>query len=451
MISDVEEKVLVGGVPAKGIEEIGVGMFNKFMSNKVSRNAAWIIAGRVYHMLLAFFVGLLTARYLGPKNCGLINYAATYTSFFASFCTLGINSIIVKNFVDHPDEEGETIGSAIALRFVSSAFSLIMMLCITFIADRNESITHIVVFLCGIGVLFQVFDIFNYWFQAHLQSKFSALSTAISYTVVSIYKTWLLVTEKDVQWFAISTSIDYLVVALVLFVVYRRTNGPRISCSLRKAKELFLCSYHFILSGLMVSIYGSTDKFMLKQMLSESEVGYYSTAIQVCNIWVFVLSAIIDSMYPVILQSFERDKKRFEVQNRRLYAIVFYVSTIVSLGLSIVAPFLITVLYGESYKPAANPLRIITWYTAFSYLGVARNAWVVCHNYQKYLKYLYIGAAITNVVLNFILIPLMGTSGAALASLLTQISTIIIFPAMIKELRPNTKLMLQAFALKGIK
>ncbi len=70
------------------------------LSSKVTRNASWIIAGRVYHMLLAFVVGLLTARYLGPSNFGLVNYAATYTGFFASFCTLGINSVIVKNFVD---------------------------------------------------------------------------------------------------------------------------------------------------------------------------------------------------------------------------------------------------------------------------------------------------------------------------------------------------------------
>ena len=107
------------------------------LSSKVTRNASWIIAGRVYHMLLALFVGLLTARYLGPSNFGLINYAATYTSFFASFCTLGINSVIVKNFVDYPDEEGETVGSAIVLRTVSSVLSLLMMVCITLIADNG--------------------------------------------------------------------------------------------------------------------------------------------------------------------------------------------------------------------------------------------------------------------------------------------------------------------------
>lgn len=419
------------------------------LSSKVTRNAGWIIAGRIYHMLLAFFVGLLTARYLGPSNFGLINYAATYTSFFASFCTLGINSVIVKNFVDHPDEEGETIGSAIVLRTVSSILSVLMMICITMISDKGETTTHIVVFLCGIGVLFQVMDTLNYWFQSKLESKYSAFATVVSYTVVSAYKVWLLVTGKSVEWFAISTSIDYMVVAVILLLLYQRRDGPRFKYSLRKAKELLLSSYHFILAGLMVSIYGSTDKFMLKQMLDESEVGFYSTAVSLCNTWVFLLTAIIDSLYPGILQAFE-NKKLFERKNKQLYAIVFYVSVSVSLLFSLLASPIIGILYGEAYAPAAAPLRIITWYIAFSYLGVARNAWIVSYDKQSCLKYLYIGAAATNILLNVIMIPLWGATGAALASLLTQISTILLFPALIKSLQPNVKLMIDAILLKDV-
>ena len=87
--------------------------------SKVAKNASWLIAGRVVQMVLSFFVGLLTARYLGPGNYGLISYAATYTTFFASLCTLGINSIIVKNFIDYPEEEGVTLCTAIVLRAIS--------------------------------------------------------------------------------------------------------------------------------------------------------------------------------------------------------------------------------------------------------------------------------------------------------------------------------------------
>lgn len=420
------------------------------LKSKVTINAGWLIAGRIYHMLLTFFIGLLTARYLGPANYGLINYAAAYTTFFASFCTLGINSVIVKNFVDNPDDEGETIGSAIVLRTVSSLLSVIMMICITLFMDKGEVTTNIVVALCSIGVLFQVMDTLNYWFQAKLQSKYAALATVISYTVVSIYKIWLLLTGKSVEWFAISTSLDSFVVAIVLLVMYYKQNGPKFSFSVKKSKELFFSSYHFILAGLMVAIYGSTDRFMLKQMLNESEVAYYSTAVALCNTWVFVLAAIIDSMYPVILQHFGKNNGKFEQKNRQLYAIVFYMSVLASSLISVLATFIVKVLYGDAYISAADPLRIITWYTAFSYLGVARNAWMVCYNCQFYLKYLYIGAALTNVVLNIWLIPIWGASGAALASLITQISTILVFPAMIKALRPNVKLMIEAICLKSV-
>lgn len=418
------------------------------LKSKVTKNAGWIIGGRIYHMALAFFVGLLTARYLGPANFGLINYATTYTTFFASFCTLGINSIIVKEFIDHPDEEGETIGSAIILRFFSSVLSIIMMLGITLIADKGEATTHVVVFLCAIGVLFQVVDTLNYWFQSRLESKYAAFSTVISYTAVSIYKIWLLATGKSVQWFAVSTSIDYLVVAIVLLIVYKKKSGPRFAFSWKKSKSLLKSSYHFILAGLMVSIYGSTDKFMLKQLLNESEVGFYSTALSLCNTWTFVLTAIIDSLYPTILQSFGKDNCLFERRNKQLYAIVFYISVVVSLGISILAGPIIRILYGASYEPAVVPLRIITWYTAFTYLGVARNAWIVSYKKQNYLKYLYIGSAITNVILNALLIPQMGAAGAALASLMTQISTILLFPALIPDLKPNARLMVEAICLK---
>lgn len=423
---------------------------SSLIKNKVTRNAGWIIAGKVYHMLLAFLVGLITARYLGPSNYGLINYATSLTAFFTSFCTLGINSIIVKNFIDKPNEQGETIGSAIVLRFISSVCSVVMMLCITMIADRGEATTHIVVALCAVGVIFQMMDTLNYWFQSRLESKYSAIATAISYTVVSLYKIWLLFTQKSVEWFAVSTSIDYLVVAVVLLIVYKRCNGPSFAFSVKKAKELLGSSYHFILTGLMVAIYGSTDKFMLKQLLDEAEVGYYSTALSLCNTWVFLLAAIVDSMFPVILQSFNVDKKQFERRNKQLYAIIFYISICVSAVIALVATPAVRILYGEKYLPAAAPMRIITWYTAFSYLGCARDAWIVSNKKQRYLKYIYVLSAVSNVALNAVLIPKLGASGAALASLVTQISTIAVFPLFVRQLRPNVRLMIDAVLLKDV-
>ena len=126
---------------------------------------------------------------------------------------------------------------------------------------------------------------------------------------------------------------------------------------------------------------------------------------------------------------------------------MFYVSLAVSVLYCLLATPLVSILYGQSYIKAVVPLRIITWYTAFSYLGVARNIWVVCENKQKYIWPIYLSAALSNVVLNLLLIPLFGCAGAAVASLAAQVITTMVTPFFIRELKPNAKLMVEAILL----
>ncbi len=423
-----------------------------FPNNRIVKNAGWLIGGKITQMILNLVVGLLTARHLGPSNYGIINYANAYIAFFSSLCTLGINNILVKELIDNPKREGEILGSSILLRLVSSLFSVLTILGIVSIADRNDPGTILVVSLCSISVLFQVFDVFNYWFQSRLHSKISAAASLTAYTITAAYKVYLVVTGKPVTYFALSTSVDVFFIALILYLCYRKYGGQRLTASFSVAKQLLSRSCHFILPGLMVAVYGQTDKMMLKQMISDAEIGYYATASTICGMWCFVLSAVIDSVYPSIMQSNRNgDEKEFERLNRILYAIVFYASAFVSLLFTVLAEPVVRILYGEAYLPAVTPLRIITWYTAFSYLGVARNAWIVGKNKQKYLIWIYLSAALSNIVLNLLLIPVWGASGAALASLATQFITVLVVPFLIKPLRKNSILMLEAILLKELK
>ena len=417
---------------------------------KETKNAMWLVGGRVAQMVLSLFVGILSARYLGPGNYGLINYATALVNFFMSLCTLGINSVIIKDFFDNPDEQGTAIGTSIGMRFVSTLFSAMLVISVSFILDYGEWQTIVVVALCSISLIFHVLDTIQYWFQYNYKSSVTAIATFIAYLATSVYKIVLLVLNKSVEWFAFATAVDYIVLGLMFLIFYKKHNGPKLSFSLKKGKSLLRQSHHYILSGMMVSLYAQTDKLMLKQMLDEETVGYYSTAVALCTMWTFVLNAIIDAMYPTIIQSFKESKETFDKKNRQLYAIVFYVSVFVSLMFVLFGRVAIGILYGKEYLPAALPLSVVTWYTAFSYFGVARNAWIVSNEKQKYLKYIYVAAAVINVGLNAVFIPIWGATGAAFASLLTQIFTSIILPYCIKDIRPNAKLMLEAIILKDV-
>lgn len=413
------------------------------------KNASWLIGGKVVQMILSLVVGIITARYLGPDNYGVINYVSAYLGFFTALCTLGINSVIVKEFVEYPDEQGEIIGTAIGLRLLSSVLSVVMIVSIIGIVDGREFL--IVALLCSLALIFQVFNTFDYWFQAQYKSKIVAITSLVGYISISAYRIILLITEKSVEWFAFATSVDYICIALLLLIFYKINHGPRISFSFKRAHELLKSSYHYILSGMMVAIYGQTDKLMLKHMLNESEVGYYSTAMAICGMWTFILAAFVDALNPTIMRLHKTDYEGYKKKNRQLYCIVIYCSLIVSTVIMLLSDYIVFILYGEQYMPASQPLKMITWYTTFSYLGVARNAWLVCEKKQKYLKYMYIGAVFINIFLNSVFIPMWGTVGAAFASLVTQMCTSIILPCFIKELRPNVKLIIEAICLRKIK
>jgi O-antigen/teichoic acid export membrane protein len=189
---------------------------------------------------------------------------------------------------------------------------------------------------------------------------------------------------------------------------------------------------------------------MLKRMMDEASVGYYSLASSINTMWVFILSAIIDSIYPTIVSLFRTNKNDYIRKNKQMYCIVFYISVFVALIFTFFGELFIKIVYGTEYLPSAAPLRIVTWYVIFSYLSVARNAWIVCEGQQKYLKYMYLSAAVINIMLNLIMIPNWGPSGAAAASLITQIFSTIIIPLFIPKMRENVIMMFEAIAFKGI-
>ena len=424
--------------------------FKRLLSNREIKNAGWIISGKVFNKLLAFIVGILTANYLGSSNYGLVNYAAAYTTFFASLCSLGINSVIIKNFVDYPDEQGTAIGTSLLMRAVSSILSVIMIVGIVSVVDRGKTVTLVVTVLCSLGLVFQIFDTLNSWFQSRLESRYPATAAIISYTIVSVLKIFLLIQRKSVYWFAAAASVEYLITAIFLVGVYIARKGPALSLSLKKGIQLLKSSNSFIAAGLMVSVYASVDRMMLHHMMDDNAVGNYAIAVSLSTTWAFVLSAIIDSLSPGIMKLYQEDRRQYERKNRQLYAVVFYICFAASIFICVFASPMIHLLYKHNYDGAVAPLRIVVWYTAFSYLGVARNTWMVCENKQKYLMSLYAVAAVLNVVMNAIMIPLWGSAGAAMASLLTQISTTMVIPLFISDLRPNTKLLVEAILLKNV-
>lgn len=411
------------------------------MKSRIVANASWIIVCRIIQSILSLVVSMLTARYLGPSNFGLINYAASIVSFIAPVMYLGLSSILVQEIINHPDDEGETLGTSLFMSFIMSILCIIGIICFVSVVNAGERETLIVCSLYSLMLLFQCIDLLQYWFQAKLKSKYTSIVMLIAYTLVSCYKIFLLAKGKSVYWFALSNTLDYFIIAIALLFIYRRVGSFRLRISTKRVKGLLSRSKYYIISNLMVMVFTQTDKIMLKIMLDDSATGYYAAAVGCASLSSFIFSAIIDSMRPSIFESVKYSFDAFEDIVIKLYCIVIYLSLAQSVFLTLLAKPVILILYGEQFLTTAKILRLVVWYTTFSYLGSVRGVWMLATNNQRHLLSINLVGAASNVILNCLLIPLMGVMGAALASLLTQFFTNVVMGYIVNDIRDNNRLM----------
>jgi O-antigen/teichoic acid export membrane protein len=365
-------------------------------------------------------------------------------AFVVPLTQLGLNSILVQETIEYPQEEGAIFGTSIVMSLCSAVACIVGVVSFAYVANSNSAEVVAVCALYSVVLLFQAADLIQYWFQAKYLSKYTSVVSLCAYAAVSAYKIYLLIYGKSVYWFAVTQALDIMLIAAALLTIYRKLGGQKLRFRPDIAKRMFAKSRYYIVSSMMVTVFAQTDKIMLTLMIDEAATGYYSAAVTCAGMTGFVFSAIIDSMRPSILEKVEISTEAYELETKRLYCVIIYLALLQSAFLTLLAKPVVQLLYGMDFLPAVSILQVIVWYTTFSYLGGAKDVWILAEGKQKYLIILNLSGALMNVALNWHLIPIWGEKGAAVASLVTQIITNVVMMFVLKPLRRNGWLIYQS-------
>lgn len=420
------------------------------MQRKVLKNAGWIIGCKAVKAVLMLVVTAITARYLGPDNYGLINYAAALVAFVVPIMQLGLNSTIVHEIIDRPNEEGKVVGTSMCMSAFSALFCILGVIAFSAIANAGETDTIIVSAIYSVLLVFQAIELIQYWFQSKLMSKNSAGAMLCSYILVSAFQIVLVLLGVNVYFFAISYSLDFLIIDLILIAIYNKKSNQKLTFSFSLAKELFASSKYYIIASLMSAIFLQTGKIMLKLMVDDATTGIYSAAATCAEMVSFVFAAVLDSMRPEIFRNKKVSNEKYEKSISELYSVMLYFSVIVCIGITVFAPLIIKIMYGDGFADSVPVLRIATWLTVFSYIGSVRNIWILAENKQKYIWIINMSGAIVNFGLNFLLIPVLGAIGTAISAVATHCFNSVIMTFVIKPLWYNNKLLLRGFNPKNL-
>ncbi len=417
---------------------------------RVIANMSWLMGGKIVNMILSFFVSLATARYLGPSNFGSINYVAAYVSFFSSIASLGLSVIVIKEVSSGEEDDNKVIWTGILMRFLTAVASTVAVVAFFAIAKRNDPLLVPIAALESIAILASAFDTFMYWFQGKLLGKYVSIAGVIAYLAMSLYRLYLLANGADILWFAFATSVDTLVLALVLFIFYVKENGFRPVISLALGKKLLKQSYYYLISGLIAILYSKIDQIMLGDMLDKASVGLYSAALTIAGLWGMIPSAFIQSVSPILYKNAQTDRGMFLKRLKQSYAGIWFLNVCWSLAISLFSYWVVLLLYGAEYMGARKALIIVVWYSGISSLGSLTQVYLATENKNKYINYFALAGLVTDVALNALLIPHFGITGAAVATLATYCVIHIVMPLVIKDTREAAVLILQGMIFRDV-
>lgn len=405
---------------------------------KILDNIGWLFFDKILRMGLGLIVGVWVARYLGPEQFGLFNFATAFVGLFGAIAGLGLQSIVVRDIVRDPSGKEETLGTAAALQFVGGLITYGLILVTICWLRADDALAKVIVAILGSMMLFKTSEVAVYWFESQVLSKFTVWVQNGVFLVFAAIKVMLLLQSAPLVAFAWATMAEALIVALLLLVMLslRGLRVRQLRLTAARAKSLLADSWPLLISGIAVLIYMKIDQIMLGQMIGDEAVGIYSAAVRISEVWYFVPMVIVASVFPAILEAKKRSEEQYYRRLQRLYDLMVWLSISIALSMTFLSTPIVTLLFGDSYVGAGAVLAVHIWAGIFVFLGVASGQWFLAENRQALSLQRTVLGAIVNVILNIILIRGYGVLGAAWATVVAQLCAALIFDLIQKETRP---------------
>ena len=401
---------------------------------KVLSNTGWLFFDKILRMGVGLLVGVWIARYLGPEQFGLLNFAMAIIGLFTAIATLGLNNIVVRDLVllKSPKLISETLGTAFVLQVIGGGLACAIAVVAVIVMKPEDSLVRLIVTILGSSMVFKATEVIKYWFEAAIQSKYTVWVEVSAFLVFAAVKVGLILNAAPLIYFVWAMFLEAALVAILLMAFYI-SQGAKLTdwiFRLSRVKSLMHDAWPLILSGLAAMLYMRIDQIMLGQMLGDKSVGVYSAALRLSEVWYFIPIAIAGSVFPSIVEARERDIGLYYSRLKKLFDLMVLMAIAIALPISFSAGMIIRLLYGDGYNESANILVIHVWTGLFVFLGVASSRWFIAEGLQTYTFYRTLAGCLVNVVLNYFWIPLYGAAGAAWASVIAQAVASVFFNAV---------------------
>lgn len=381
------------------------------------KNSIWTLAGNTGSKILSFLLLPLYTRWLGTEGYGLSDLITTYSSFLLGIVTLcAADGIFIFTKNSTQTEKGEYFTST--LKFVTMLFAgwLIVFAGIRYAAvayNLHNSFTDNI-WLIVIFVLSSFMQSYTQQFLIGIGKiklySFTGMILCVSTFVFSI----LMIPHWGVKGYVYSLVMANMFTAAFSFLLsgsYRYFDIMNFQW--KRVRELLVYSIPLIPNAIMWWMVSALNRPVMEAHLGYSDIGIFAVANKFPGIITLVFSVFSVSWSISVLEEYQ--KSTFTEFYQKVFKVLFMLLMMVTLMLMLCSPYIIKLFAAPQFAEAWRYMVLLIMGAFFSCFSSFFGTIFGAVKKSKYYFYSSVYGAVVSVILNFILIPAFGLTGACVS------------------------------------
>jgi O-antigen/teichoic acid export membrane protein len=388
---------------------------------EVIRGFGALAAGSLISQLIGFAALVYVARRTGATNLGAYTFALLLATYFNLFASLGIDYLAMRDVAQARDSVGSIVGETLVLQGVLSVILYIGLVAFAPLLATNHEVARMIP-IVGL-ILFTTTFTVDWALLALGRSRSVALWRLFGQVVYAALVPLLVIGGRSgIFHYAWLNMLGLAVTGIGLMWAFLRVTTTRLHVSGAQALVLRLHrSMPFAYSMVMIQIYAGIGTLMLGYLDSTHAVGIYAVAnklpwalIGFANLW-------LSALFPHTAQRLLADTRGVAHDVGRIVTATIVIGAAATVGAFLCAGTLMATLFGASFHAAAVPFALLSGWAALVLVQANFSIVLLAGGSQRYYAVVLTIAAAFVVLFDLILIPPLGTIGAAIATVSGEI------------------------------
>lgn len=405
-------------------------------------STSWLFIEKIVSIVSSLFVGAYVAKSLGPQDFGSYSYIILIYGVLLPLSKFGIDSTYYVEVMKDKSKVSEIFPNALLARIYVSMLIFVFSLIYVALFDVDHY-----VLIVSASVILSFTSLVEVTQQVRVKSEIIAQCRIFQLLISSIIK--LFIVENDLSYYYLFYILifDSFFIFILYYIFIIKGFNCTWSFSFQSVKYFYKVSFFVFLSSICTVLYARLDSFMIYSLLGEEALGIYSVAVRLSESWLFIPMILSSSLFPAVYKYAVIDKSRYHEKLELFYVMMAVIGFAALMGAFAFSDYFVHILFGAEFAESSEVLKIRIVETLFAGIGVAANKWVVSEGLQKKNFVFVLIGLVTNVVLNSLFIPIYGVKGAAYASVIAILTTVLIAPSFDASFRRDVKIRIKALLI----